>query len=180
MSAIVIICPGFHPPDLTQAFIEAVDWQGWELLVFPTDIYPAYSGIDIYNFLQQHRIEARSPLVFVSFSAGVVGAIAAAWLWQLSGKKVAALIAFDGWGVPLFGNFQIYRFSHDYLTHITSSWLGSGKESFYAQPSVAHLDLWRSPPTAIGYVVGNSHFQQATLSASSYLESLLAKVKYIP
>jgi hypothetical protein len=29
--------------------------------------------------------------------------------------------------------------------------LGGGNESFYADPGVEHLDLWRSPQTASGW-----------------------------
>lgn len=179
MSAIAIICPGVHPPHLTQSFIESIDWQGIDVLVFPSDLYPGYCGVNIYNFLSQHQIERTSQLILIGFSAGVVGAIAAAWLWQLSGGKVKAIIAFDGWGVPLFGNFEIYRFSHDYFTHITSGWLGTGRESFYTDPPIAHLEFWRSPHLAKGYSVSNSDiFSSFTqpITAASYLEDLLKSI----
>ncbi|MGB3188280.1 MAG: hypothetical protein WBB43_02490, partial [Limnoraphis sp.] len=64
---------------------------------------------------------------------------------------VKALIALDGWGVPLGGNFPIYRISHDRFTHWSSALLGGGVESFYADPPVEHLDLWSSPQTARGW-----------------------------
>lgn len=90
-------------------------------------------------------------LVFVAFSAGVVGAIAAARLWQAQGGSVKALIALDGWGVPLYGKFPIHRLSHDYFTHWSSALLGSGCDNFYADPAVEHLDLWRSPQQTQGW-----------------------------
>lgn len=91
------------------------------------------------------------PLAFVSFSAGVVGAIGAAWMWQFLGGTVKAFIAFDGWGVPLWGSFPIHRFSHDEFTHWSSALLGAGSDSFYADPPVAHLDLWAKPQIAQGW-----------------------------
>lgn len=108
----------------------------------------------ILEFLQQkYRGQVLPKLIIISFSAGVVGAISAAWGWQLMGGKIEALIAFDGWGVPLVGNFPIYRISHDYFTHWSSSLLGKGDKSFYADPPVNHLDLWRSPQQVIGWRV---------------------------
>jgi hypothetical protein len=123
------------------------------ILVFPTDRYPAFSGCHILRFLRQQlprQGHLSRDLVVISFSAGVVGAIAAAWMWQQTGGQIQAFIALDGWGVPLLGHFPIYRLSHDYWTHWTSALLGSGSESFFADPPVSHLDLWRSPQTVTG------------------------------
>jgi len=64
---------------------------------------------------------------------------------------VKAVIAFDGWGVPLLGNFPIHRISHDRFTDWSSTLWGRNDSSFYAEPDVAHLDLWRSPQTAQGW-----------------------------
>jgi len=44
-------------------------------------------------------------------------------------------------GVPLVGNFPIHRLSHDYFTHWSSAVLGSGNDSFYADPPVEHLEM---------------------------------------
>jgi hypothetical protein len=166
LSAIAVICPGVHPVSLTQSFVESIDWQGIEVLVFPGDLY---------RFLSEHHIARTSQLIFIGFSAGVVGAIAAAWLWQFSGGKVKAIIAFDGWGVPLFGNFEIYRFSHDYFTHVTSAWLGTGAASFYADPPVAHLDFWKSPHLTHGYSVSIASLPQP-VNAANYLQDLLLQL----
>ncbi|WP_421656938.1 hypothetical protein [Leptothermofonsia sp. ETS-13] len=105
--------------------------------------------------------------MFIGFSAGVAGAIGAAWGWQWWGGKVKALIALDGWGVPLVGNFPIHRVSHDYFTHWSSALLGAGEDSFYAEPGVEHLDLWRSPHTASGWhlTAGSSHSPIRTTAA---------------
>lgn len=158
----VIICPGIHDPQLTQDFLAGLHSGGtgnlsncWtqKVLIFPTRDYPAYSSVQVLEFLQRHTNVLETPLVFISFSAGVVGAIGAAWGWQLLGGQVKAFIAFDGWGVPLYGTFPIHRVSHDNFTHWSSALLGTGDDSFYADPAVEHLVLWRSPNTCQGWWV---------------------------
>ena len=154
----LIICPGIHDSQLTESFLQSLSNfcdqnVVRDCLIFPTSEYPAYSPSEIYKFLQniQGKPSQASPVLFLAFSAGVVGAIGAAHFWQLQGGKVKALIAFDGWGVPLIGNFPLHRVSHDRFTHWSSALLGAGADSFYAQPEVNHLDLWRSPHTAWGW-----------------------------
>lgn len=138
--------------------------------VFPAQDYPAYSAIDILQFLCTQESVGES-LIFLSFSAGVVGAIGAAWGWQRLGGNVKAFIAVDGWGVPLGGNFPIHRLSHDAFTHWSSALLGSGEDSFYADPTVKHLELWRSPQTARGWRVGKP--TKSPTTASKFLVNLL-------
>lgn len=178
----IIICPGMHEPELTQSFINGLLEQiphsslkesvRHQILVFPAQHFPAYSGFHILQFLGnatqytesqicENDSDARGfnrsvspiPLIFICFSAGVAGAITAAWTWQLLGGSVKALIALDGWGVPLTANFPIHRLSHDYFTHWSSALLGSGADSFYADPPVTHLDLWRKPQKIRGWWV---------------------------
>lgn len=163
----IIICPGMHSIDLTQSFLknlqlrsssDLAEISNQNLLIFPVQRYPAYSGFHIVQFLQetlrQDSLAAESrEFVFLSFSAGVAGAIGAAWAWQQLGGKVKALIALDGWGVPLYGDFPIHRVSHDHFTHWSSALLGAGADSFYADPAIDHLDLWRSPQTVQGWWV---------------------------
>lgn len=152
----VAICPGIHDPQLTNSFLKGLSEQALsenlspQFWVFPAQDYPAYSALDIMCCLGR-EVPAGESLIFVSFSAGVVGAVAAAWGWHQFGGKVLASIALDGWGVPLAGNFPIHRLSHDYFTHWSSALLGTGAENFYADPSVEHLDLWRSPQTVRGW-----------------------------
>lgn len=157
----IIICPGIHNSQLTERFLAGLHqgeieniFPNWnqQVLVFPTQDYPAYSTIHILDFLQ-HNTTKTTPLVFISFSAGVAGAIAAAWSWQIFGGKVKAFIAVDGWGVPLSGTFPIHRLSHDYFTHWSSSLLGAGEDSFYADPSVEHLEIWQKPYACHGWWV---------------------------
>ncbi|MBD2258925.1 hypothetical protein [Pseudanabaena sp. FACHB-2040] len=92
-------------------------------------------------------------LFFLSFSAGCLGAVAAARHWYALGGSVGALFAVDGWGVALAEPFPVYRLSHDRFTHETSALLGSQHTDFYADPPVSHLDLWRSPHEALGWQV---------------------------
>lgn len=159
----LVICPGVHNRNLTDCFLAGLSecWAAagedrpyWQILdralIFPAHQNPPYSALDIFNFLCSHELTGES-LVFVSFSAGVVGAIGAAWMWQQLGGRVGAFFALDGWGVPLGGNFTIHRLSHDRFTHWSSALLGSGPDSFWADPPIAHLDLWKSPHTATGW-----------------------------
>lgn len=177
---LVIVCPGIHELDLTQEFIaslinkKAINWQ---FLVFPTQDYPAYSAIHIMEFLRGEINNIKQPIAFISFSAGVVGAIGAASAWQLLGGTVKRLIAIDGWGVPLVGSFPIHRLSHDYFTHWSSALLGSGEASFYADPAVEHLQLWKSPDSCKGWlvepVVGGKSAQRNFTTAAEFILQLL-------
>jgi len=196
----LIICPGVHPPELSDAFLVglrcsenplAVSELSSSCLVIPTDRIPPYSGWHIVQFLhdrlQHDRLKknrlkkddpdelGQVPLVLIGFSAGVVGAIAAAHLWQVQGGRVAALIAVDGWGVPLVGNFPMHRVSHDPFTHWSSAWGGGGEDSFYADPGVPHLDLWRSPQTAYGFRFSTTGQRiRGATTAASFITALLS------
>ncbi|MBE9170772.1 hypothetical protein IQ238_25750 [Pleurocapsales cyanobacterium LEGE 06147] len=155
----VVICPGIHSSQLTDSFIKNIQTDTEQVsndwLIFPARDYPSYSPIAIYQWLEEHQPSpAQAPsLLFITFSAGVVGGIGAALTWQMRGGKVKAFLALDGWGVPLVANFPLYRLSHDYFTHWSSALLGTGAESFYAEPKVEHLDLWRSPHISLGWWV---------------------------
>ena len=153
----VIVCPGMHEPHLTAAFIkgleQVMDLNLFQWLVFPADRYPAYSALDILQWLhpQLNQTDLKPSIAIIAFSAGVVGAIAAAQIWQAIGGTIQVFIALDGWGVPLGGDFPIHRLSHDYFTHWSSALLGAGRSSFYAEPAVEHLELWRSPHLVQGW-----------------------------
>ena len=152
----LIICPGVHSSELTEQFLENLDLRETkDCLVFPSGQYPPYSPTTVLTFLEKCAKSNRNlnDLLFISFSAGVVGAIGAALTWQAKLGRVKAFIALDGWGVPLVGNFPIYRVSHDYFTHVTSIHLGGGWESFYVDPGVSHLDLWKNPLGADGWCI---------------------------
>lgn len=163
----LVICPGIHDPKLTDRFLAGLSEVWGEECprqnppkldrpkIFPAHKYPPFSALDILQFLCSQDLAGES-LVFVSFSAGVAGAIGAAWMWQQLGGQVGAFFALDGWGVPLGGTFPIHRISHDSFTHWSSAILGSGGDSFYADPALAHLDLWRSPQTAKGWHISQT------------------------
>jgi hypothetical protein len=168
---IIIICPGIHDRQLSDRFLQALQRQDIDLgtfLIFPTQNHPAYSAFHILQFLRQEIGQTRDrALLFLSFSAGVVGAIGAAWQWQQSGGKVLALIALDGWGMPALGNFPLHRLSHDEFTHWSSALLGGGEDSFYADPPVAHLDLWQAPDRVIGWTFPDRDRKWETRSRST-------------
>ncbi|MEC4805004.1 MAG: hypothetical protein SAJ12_13650 [Jaaginema sp. PMC 1079.18] len=172
----IVICPGIHPPELTRAFLVGLNWCSPvenNVWVYPADTKPAYSGGDITQFVRRH-ISLSESILWIGFSAGVVGAITAAWQWQHQGGRVKGLIALDGWGMPLGGDFPIYRMSHDYFTHWSSALLGGGETSFYADPGVEHLTLWNSPHQVWGWQetpAGRSRIT-AAIAIQQWLEDL--------
>jgi hypothetical protein len=175
-AAQLVICPGLHPEALTAQFLTSLQ-AAWRpkntapltYLIAPADL-PIYNPVALLSWLRQH-CGLEQPLLLLGYSAGIVGAIGAAWGWQLAGGKIAALIAMDGWGVGLYGHFPIYRLSHDEFTHWSSHLLGGGPESFYAQPGVPHLDLWASPDQARGVWVGAAG--QVPTDAAAFLIAIL-------
>jgi hypothetical protein len=155
----IILCPGIHDPALTLLFWDAISQVKLpksslaELphpYIFPEAQRWGFSPAHVFQFLRQ-SVPISEPLLLVGFSAGVVGMVGAAWAWQQQGGTIRALVALDGWGVPLYGTFPIYRLSHDGFTHWSSQGLGVGQDPFYADPGVSHLDLWRSPDQAWGW-----------------------------
>lgn len=161
LATVLVVCPGVHSPRLTESFLAAVALDRADtvqICVIPGDRQPVYSPLYGLRVLQ-HRLGApwaAPPVLFLGFSAGVVGLAAIAPLWQALGGTVLGLIALDGWGVPLSGPFPIHRLSHDRFTDWSSALLDGPAVSargsrFYAEPAVAHLDLWRSPHTAMGW-----------------------------
>jgi hypothetical protein len=182
----IIICPGIHEPELTESFISGCFKlnsdsssanKSVNILIYSQPGVLTLSPFHILQFLHNRlRDKLESPVFFISFSAGVVGAMLAANSWQLLGGKVKAFIAIDGWGVPLWGDFPIHRMSHDYFTHWSSSLLGSGKNNFYAQPAVDHLSIWRSPQTIQGFAVNPTeefYPKSDRTSAAEFIQLLL-------
>lgn len=158
----LIICPGIHNPALSDRFCQSLQKQlsllktgtpeteeSQPSALLPTEHYAPFNGLAVWSYWQKVA-PPQQPLLIVAFSAGVVGAAAAAQLWQGQGGAIAALIAVDGWGVPQLGEVPFYRVSHDYFTHWSSALLGPGQDSFYAEPPVDHLELWHSPGRTLG------------------------------
>ncbi|WP_392532865.1 hypothetical protein [Nostoc sp. C117] len=184
----IIVCPGIHEPELTESFkVVLLDIvsnspiapNSANILIYPGKDVLVLSALHILEFLRDRLSNSlESPIIFISFSAGVVGAIGAAHLWQLLGGRVKAFIAIDGWGVALQGNFPIHRMSHDYFTHWSSSLLGSGQNNFYAEPAVDHLSIWRSPQIVQGRWVDSSFGifpPGGYLTAAEFLRMLLKR-----
>lgn len=185
----LIICPGIHDPALSDRFCQTLKAQlpsAWPAAhepgvqpgaILPTQRYAPFNGWSVYSYWQTIA-DPQRPLLIIAFSAGVVGAIAAAQLWQAQGGAIAAMIAVDGWGVPQLGEFPLYRVSHDHFTHWSSALLGAGQDSFYADPPVDHLDLWQSPECAIGlWIPGNHSSQQPPkrVTAIEFIANMLLR-----
>lgn len=193
----IIICPGIHDPELTNSFLSGwlnqfsdnlIDQNPVNVLIYPESGFLTLSAFHILQFLRDRFGDTlKSPVIFISFSAGVVGAIVAASSWQLLGGNVKAFIAVDGWGMPLFGDFPIHRMSHDYFTHWSSSLLGSGQDNFYAEPAVDHLSMWEylttsrtasTPQIIQGWWVNPSILGSppaSRLSSAEFLQMLLKR-----
>jgi hypothetical protein len=184
----ICICPGFHSPQLTQSFLQELAFVNLSSSLSvntrtaTAKNYTVLSAINIIQHLtktygQPHQA---APILFISFSAGVLGALGAAWGWQLMGGKVKAVIAIDGWGVPLMGDFPIHRLSHDYFTHQTSIVVNPSEDSFYADPGVEHLQMWRSPSTVTGWATRAANFPgRSHLNAAEFILQLLKRYQEI-
>jgi hypothetical protein len=157
----IIICPGIHDPALTENFISGgletyfpSQEDSVNILSVPNNDFSALSGFHILQVLSNRLGDrTKSSVIFISFSAGVVGAIAAAHWWQIYGGDIKAFIAIDGWGVPLWGSFPIHRMSHDYETHWSSKILGSGENNFYADPPVIDVAIAQNYPRQMGRLI---------------------------
>ena len=171
---IILLCPGFNQPELNTSFRAAFAHQSYDWVVYPAPQLPPYSAVAILDFWAQSVVKTitKPEVVVIGFSAGVVGAWGAALGLSLRQINVKALIAIDGWGVPLWGNFPIHRLSHDYFTHWSSLALGGGDKNFYADPPVGHLDLWRSPQTTRGWEV-NTNGSKKAIAALDFIEEII-------
>ena len=183
----LVICPGIHDPLLTDHFLAALNLNQHPLnswYVLPTHRYPPFSAVHVLHFVAQHCRSSHGPatdqdtLTFLAYSAGVVGAMGAAWAWQQQGGYVEAMIAIDGWGVPHLGSFPLYRLSHDVFTHRSSGWLGAGLTNFYADPPVPHLHLWQHPQGVPGWAVRQRSLGTETRSSTTaitFIRRILAQ-----
>ncbi|MCT7951512.1 hypothetical protein NG798_17045 [Ancylothrix sp. C2] len=187
-AVICLICGGEHRPELTDSFVKQVFQAApsaslpSNVIIFPSTCGPVWSPFHVLQFLEASLTSMPSEklpaVIFISFSAGVAGAIGAAWGWQQRGGKVAAFFGLDGWGVPLAGDFPIYRLSHDYFTHWTSALLGTGDQSFYGTGATSHLQLWDMPQTVQGWWYNSASFGLYPVrptTAALFLVSLLER-----
>ena len=180
----LIICPGIHSSDLTRSLLTEIDAflppLPLQILLCPQVGIWSFSPFFTLQFLQQQiRQPHQANLIFLGFSAGVVAAMGAALAWHYHrGGRVEAVIAVDGWGVALAAEFPVYRLSHDYFTHWSSALLGKGSRSFYADPSVSHHQLWRSPSQVTGWQTESDNLgieQRSTATAATFLTQLLQR-----
>lgn len=146
----LLICSGYHSPDLTHDFMQAL------LQVLTPDrlwIRPIWSAPELGPWILSASAPQQDRLLHViAFSAGVVVAYPLLMAWQHMGGT-SRCIAIDGWGMPLLGNLDIYRMSHDRWTHNTT-YFPSPQESqgyFYSDPAVDHLAIWQTPHTTHGF-----------------------------
>jgi hypothetical protein len=152
----VVIVPGFHARQLTQELVRSLPpfIQPYIIEAFPADPIAVLNEIT-QTFGTPHAAkkdlkESRpAGLIAIGFSAGVVGLAGALTLWQQQGGQVSRFFAIDGWGVPIVG-LPLCRLSHDYFTHWSSQLLGAGEVSFYADPPVAHLEMWGEASRVVG------------------------------
>jgi hypothetical protein len=154
----VVIAPGFHARSLTQQFVRSLPpfVQPHVIDVFPANPIAVFHwlmrtfGSPQPNPSQASRHHQPQPsLVAIGFSAGVVGLAGALSQWQQQGGSVARFFAMDGWGVPIVG-LPVCRLSHDYFTHWSSLLLGGQEINFYADPPVAHLEMWGAAEQVMG------------------------------
>lgn len=181
----LIICPGIHEVALTKSFVSGLlDFNpeilscssSVKILIYSGEGLKTLSAFHILDFLFEKIEDVKSPVAFIGFSAGVVGGLQAAYLWQMFGGQVKMFIAIDGWGVPLAGNFPIHTISHDYFTHWSLICLIRGNNNFYAQPAVEHLEIWRSPQSVRGWWVNpesQTNNNKRYLTVAEFLHMLL-------
>ena len=85
----VIICPGMHEVDLTKSFISGLSdfnpdifscLSSVKILIYLGNNLKTLSAFHILNFLFEKIEDMKSPIVFIAFSAGVVGGLQSAYL----------------------------------------------------------------------------------------------------
>lgn len=172
---VIVLCPGMTPPEATESFRRQFTLlHRYPHFFIPSTIAP-YDGPAIATYIQQ-QCPPTASLLFIGFSAGVVGAVYAARFWQARGGAIAALWAWDGWGMPLAELFPTVRISHDHFTHWSSAFLGAGDRQFWADPPVTHLELWQKPHCVQGWqALGWG--QQRRLSLLDFCTALLVPIE---
>ncbi|MEM9485962.1 MAG: hypothetical protein AAGA83_19980 [Cyanobacteria bacterium P01_F01_bin.116] len=165
----LLICPGYHSPDLTHDFLQALLRRitPERLWVMPIGSIPGS-----VSWPSRHAPLSQQPLNVIAFSAGVVAAYPWLMTWQRQGGK-SRFIAIDGWGMPLLGNLAIYRMSHDRWTHGTT-YFPTPKESkgyFYADPAVEHLEIWQFPQKTWG--IGTIGDEPQSMTAIDFVYAVL-------
>ncbi len=160
-----------HDPTLTvdfwQALAPRLPSPAPRPLIFPSNRYPAYSSWHLLTLL--HESQPTPPWVFLGFSAGCVAIAGILPILACRRVPIAAIFAIDAWGVPWPTTVPVHRLSHDHFTHWSSGLLGGQGESFYADPAVEHLCLWRSPQTVTGWQISLDQQQRHYTTALQFL-----------
>lgn len=173
----LLICPGMHPSRYTQAFLRTLpDGLAARSWVLPGQVLPVFPVSVLNSWVASGFKPEGEPLTIIAFSAGVVGAGGAAWMWQQLGGRIAHFFALDGWGVPIVG-IPAYRLSHDKFTHDSSLPLGHGPISFYADPPVLHLTLWNRPGQVTGWRIEQTELgeMRSRTTAAAFIASELGR-----
>jgi hypothetical protein len=167
-----LVVPGVVPQEATDRFLQQLNIVGG--CCVPPGVSP-YSPISLDRFTRTQDLA--SDLVVIAYSAGCVGALGWIPLWQRQKKTIKALIAIDGWPVPFWGKFPIYRVSHDLYTHHTTLYLGAGLEQFYCDPAVEHRNLWTYPEASWGLWVKQNNKQKETYRATAldFLQNIVER-----
>ena len=156
---IIKVFSGFHDPSLTVQFIQQIqDGLNKNLLEDTLISFESNSMVmNSWSFNREESLDGegneKTSTLLIGFSAGVINAAIAANIMVNQQSNPVALIAIDGWGVPLFSKaFPVFRFSHDLFTHSSSTILG-GQGIFVADPPSSHLELWKSPSQVKGWFI---------------------------
>jgi hypothetical protein len=175
----VILCPGLRGAEDAPGFWQAIQAHRSSnenaqpsVIILPRDC-PVYSPKHVYHSIEPDLKAGLQRWIWIAYSAGVVGALGAARRWHEQ-FPVHAFIALDGWGVPLAAPFPVYHLSHDWLTHLGVTFTNRLAGTFYAEPAVSHLELWRSPQMVTGwesYTQGDRHFTTAAAFVAQLIDS---------
>ncbi|NEQ48951.1 MAG: hypothetical protein F6K11_02300 [Leptolyngbya sp. SIO3F4] len=146
----LLICPGYHSPDLTHDFLQLLLKRITPAHLWILPIFRLLGGWQ-WLLTEKDAPDRNQCLNVIAFSAGVVAAYPLIMDWQNNGG-ISRFIAIDGWGMPLPGALSVYRVSHDRWTHNTTFFPAPHecRGYFYASPGVEHLSLWQAPHQAHG------------------------------
>ena len=171
-SSRLLVIPGVVPQEATDRFVQQLGVSG--ICCVPVSVAP-FNPWSIEQFTQTQDLDTN--LVVIAYSAGCVGALGWIPLWHRQKKAIKALIAIDGWPIPFWGKFPIYRVSHDLYTHRTTLYLGAGREQFYCDPAVEHRNLWAYPEASWGLWVKQNDKQKKTYRATAldFLQNIIER-----
>ncbi|AGY58801.1 hypothetical protein [Gloeobacter kilaueensis] len=166
------------PGDQSSALKRWATEQFCAALAVPYRCLPACKAPYLPGAIRSLIAEAGCPVLIVAFSAGVVGVAAALGAdWPRRKRiQIEAVIAIDGWLVPLFHQLPVYRMSHDDFTHRTCRPFGGmNRSNFWADPAVPHLELWAAPNRTQGWQEDHRSGERTRTTALGFLAARLAE-----